>query len=146
MRFISELKYGDFSHQMLIIGLRGIEPIVYNSLKKGKEIRIMGVNSSKEEKFNNFWMHWHNHRVSLKKKVKIIFSDKNTKYWRFFKKLKFTEVKEILHFTPSAILIIDNEVFIFSYEDKFTCIHILTKSIASSFSQFFDDLWKISKR
>ncbi len=54
----------------LVIGLRGIEPIIYNSLEKGKEIRIMGVNSSKEEKFNNFWMHWHKHRVSLKKKQK----------------------------------------------------------------------------
>ena|SRR3989344_4825728 len=105
----------------------------------------MGVNSSKEEKFNNFWMHWHKRRVSLKKKAKIIFSDKNTNYWKFFKKLRYTQVKEIIHFTPSAILIIDDDVFIFSYEDKLTCVHISTKSIAVSFSQFFDDLWKITK-
>ena len=61
-----------------------------------------------------------------------------------FKKLKYTEVREILHLTPSAILIIDEEIFIFSYEEDLTCIHINFKSITKSFSEFFDDLWKVS--
>ncbi len=129
----------------LIKGLKGIKPIVYQSLEKAKIVKIMGLTSNKEERFNNFWMTWHIERIRLKKKAKIIFSDKNTDYWRFYKKLKYTEVKEILSFTPSAILIIDNDVFIFSYEEELTCIHIKSKSISDSFSQFFDDLWKISR-
>ncbi len=104
----------------------------------------MGVCSSKDEKYNNFWMGWHSQRVKLRKEAKVLFSDKKTDYWRFFKKLKYTRVKEILHFSPSAIMIIDNNSFIFSYDKELICIHIVSQSIAKSFSNFFDDLWRIA--
>jgi len=129
----------------LIKGLRGVKPLVYDSLEKSKKIRIMGVTSKKEIKYNNFWRHWHNERVRLKKRAEIIFSDRNTDYWKFYKKLSYTKVKEILSFTPSAILLIDENIFIFSYEEKLTCIHIKSLSISDSFSQFFDGLWKVAK-
>jgi len=129
----------------LIKGFRGIKPLVYESLEKGKIIKIMGVTSKKDTKFNNFWRSWHIERVRLKKRAEILFSDKNTDYWRFYKKLKYTKVKEILSFTPSAILIIDNNLFIFSYEEELICIHIESESISESFSQFFDGLWKLAK-
>ncbi|MBS3072074.1 hypothetical protein J4408_03720 [Candidatus Pacearchaeota archaeon] len=128
----------------LVNGFNGIKPLIYESLEKAQIIKIMGVTSGKDIKFNNFWRTWHRERVALKKKAKIIFSDRDTDYWRFFKKLKYTEVREILHLTPSAILIIDEEIFIFSYEEDLTCIHINFKSITKSFSEFFDDLWKVS--
>jgi hypothetical protein len=82
----------------------------------------------------------------LRKQAKLIFSDRNTDYWRFFKKLKYTEIKEITHFTPSAIMTINDETFIFSYEEEFTCIHITSEQITTSFSEFFNDLWKIAKK
>ena len=41
--------------------------------------------------------------------------------------------------------IIDNNVFIFSYEEEITCIHIVSNPISVSFRLFFDDLWKIAK-
>jgi len=129
----------------LIKGLRGIKPLVYESLEKGKTIKIMGVTSKKEVKYNNFWRLWHIERVRMKKKAEIIFSDRNTDYWKFYKKLSYTKVKEILSFTPSAILLIDEDIFIFSYEEDLTCIHIKSLSISDSFSQFFDGLWKVAK-
>ena len=129
----------------LIKGLRGIKPLIYESLEKSKAIKIMGVTSKKDIQFNNFWEAWHIERIRLRKKAKIIFSDKNTDYWKFYKKLKYTEVKEILSFTPSAILIIDLNLFIFSYEEELTCIHIKSKSISDSFSQFFDGLWRVAE-
>ena len=130
----------------LIKGLKGIFSLVDNALDNAKQIKIMGVRSSKNVKYNNFWRNWHRKRVQLKKKAQILFSDKDTEYWNFFKKLKYTEVKEITHFTPSAIMIIDDNVFIFSYEEEFTCIHIISESITISFSEFFNDLWKIAKK
>ncbi len=136
----------EFESVSLVKDMRGIRTLVYDILEKGKEIKIMGVRSSKDETFNNFWRGWHRRRVELKKKAKILFSDKHTEYWNFFKKLPYTEVKEMLHFTPSAIMIIDNNTFIFSYDKEFTCIHISSVSIARSFSQFFDDLWRISPK
>ena len=143
---LSGLKRKDISSEsvFLIKGIRGISSIVYDILEKGKDIKVMGVRSAKDEKYNNFWMGWHNQRAKLKKEAKILFSDKKTEYWRFFKKLKYTKVKEILHFSPSAIMIIDNNSFIFSYDKELTCIHIVSESISKSFSNFFDDLWRIN--
>ena len=128
----------------MIKGMRGVTALVYRSLEAAKRIRIMGVRSSKNETFNRFWMHWHERRVQIKKNARVIFSDKNTAYWNFFKKLKYTEIKELFPLSPSAIMIIDSEVFIFSYERELTCIHIVANSIATSFSNFFDDLWKMA--
>jgi sugar-specific transcriptional regulator TrmB len=130
----------------LIKGYRGVSSIVYEALKTGKEIKIMGVTSSKSIKFNNFWKNWHRKRISLKKECKILFSDYKTEYWKFFKKLKHTEVKESLTITPSAILMIDNNTFIFTYKKELTCIQILSKDISESFHSMFDSLWKIGKK
>jgi len=139
----------EHDHQLenvsLIKGLRGIKPLVYESLEKGKIIKIMGVTSKKEIKYSDFWRSWHLERERLKKQAEIIFSDRDTDYWRFYKKLKYTKVKEILSFTPSAVLLIDDNIFIFSYEEELTCIHIKSKSISDSFSQFFNGLWKVAK-
>lgn len=129
-----------------IKGFRGLKPIIYNPLAKASSIKIMGVTSKKDSKFNNFWKGWHEERVKLKKEALMIFSDKNTDYWKFYKKLKHTKVREILHFTPSAITIVDSNVFIHSYEEELTTIHIISDSIATSFSEFFDDLWKTAKK
>ena len=120
---------------------------VQKILEKSKDsLSIMGVRSSKDEKFNHFWMNWHRKRVELKKEARIIFSDRNTDYWKFFKNLKHTNIRELLHLSPSAIMIIDDNTFIFSYEKELTCIHINSKSITNSLLNFFEDLWKISKK
>ena len=127
----------------LIKGFRGITPQIYEALEKCKsEIKVMGVRSSKDIKFNNFWKKYHVYRTRLKKNAKMLFSDSDTDYWKFFKKLKLTEVKETLSLSPSAIMIVGDNVFIFSYDQDITCIHIASESITKSFNSFFDSLWK----
>ncbi len=125
----------------LIKGFRGISSLVYDALTNGKSIKIMGVRSSKDVKFNNFWKNWHRRRIELKKPVKMLFADKGSDYWKFFKKLPFTTVRETLAVSPSAVMIIDHQCFLFSYDDELTCIHIRSGSIAKSFTSFFDSLW-----
>ena len=144
LKSLKEHKY-KLENVSLIKGLNGIKPIVYECLEKCKTIKIMGVTSKKEGKYNDFWRTWHIERARLRKQAEIIFSDKNTDYWKFYKKLKYTKVKEILAFTPSAILLIDENIFIFSYEEELTCIYIKSKNISDSFSQFFNGLWKVAK-
>jgi len=122
-------------------GFKGISTIVHEALKKGEDISVMGVRSPKDESFNNFWKNWHRKRIELKKNAKMLFSDKGTEYENFYKKLEHTEVRETLTVSPSAIIIIDDESFIFSYEEEFTCIHIKSKAISKSFKSFFDSLW-----
>jgi len=130
----------------LIKGFRGITPVVYNALENAKNIRIMGVRSSKNIKFNNFWKNWHRKRVELKKDAKILFSDKNTEYWKFYKKMPHTTVRELLLLSPSAVMIIDNNCFLFSYEEELMCIHIVSESMTKSFQSFFDELWILAKK
>jgi sugar-specific transcriptional regulator TrmB len=125
----------------LIKGLRGLSPIVYDALERGKDIRVMGVRSSKNVVFNNFWKNWHRKRIELKKKALMLFSDKNTDYWRFFKKMPHTEVREILSFSPSAVMLIDDNCFLLTYEEDLICIHVQSKAIANSFRSFFEGLW-----
>lgn len=131
----------------LIKGLRGIKPIIYSVLENSRsEIKIMGVRSSKETRFNTFWQHWHNERVALRRKAKLLFSDKGSKYWKFFDELKFTSVRVIEKMSPSAIMIIDKHSFIFTYENnEMSCIHSTSDSVARSFESFFDSLWKIGR-
>lgn len=128
----------------LMKGLRATREIVFNALGGAKKIRIMGVRSSKELRYNNFWKEWHKERVRLRKKAQLIFSDKNTDYWKFFDKLPYTEIRSISHFSPAAMMILDEHVFFFSYEEDLTCIHLYSKSISKSFDVFFDDLWGIA--
>jgi sugar-specific transcriptional regulator TrmB len=128
----------------LVKGFRGVAPLVYAALEDGKEIRIMGVRSSKNVSFNNFWKGWHRRRMELKKHARLLFSDKNTEYWRTFKQMRYTEVRELLAFSPSAVMIIDQQCFLFSYDEDLLCIHITSESIAKSFAGFFDGLWMFS--
>jgi sugar-specific transcriptional regulator TrmB len=129
----------------LVKGTRGVSALVYAAIEKGNSVRVMGVRSSKLTHFNNFWKNWHKHRVDLGKNAKMIFSDGDSDYYKFYKGLKLTEVRVIPSFTPSAIMLIDDSAFLFSYEDDLVCIHIQQPSIAKSFSTFFDEIWSIAK-
>jgi hypothetical protein len=58
--------------------------------------------------------------------------------------MRYTEVKEVLSFSPSSIMIIDDQAFIFSYgEEEFTCISMHSKKIAESLSNMFNSLWML---
>lgn len=129
-----------------IKGLRGVTPIVYDALNHTKNpIKIMGIRSSKNKMFNTFWLHWHAERSQQQKKAQVLFTDRNTAYWQSFKQMNYTNTRSITSLSPSAIMIIDNHSFIFSYDEEFTCINILSPAIAKSFSSFFDSLWVIAQ-
>ena len=131
----------------LIKGFKGIRPVVLKALNESKGvIKVMGVRSSKKKHYNIFWQNWHKEREKLRKKAKILASEKDSEYWKTFEKLKYTEIKQSPTESASAIMIIDYNSFIFSYDDEFTCIHITSESTANSFSGFFDGLWKIARR
>lgn len=130
----------------IIKGFRGIKSVVYDALENGENILVMGLRSGKDVKFNNFWKQWHRRRVELDKHAKVLFSDKKTPYWNFFKRLKHTEVREFLKASPAATLIIDNHCFLFTYEgNEFTCIHIISKAVSDSYKGFFEGLWNVAE-
>ena len=133
----------------LFKGFKGIQTDIFEALEdltSKEEVLAMGIRSSKEERFNLLWQRWHIERVNKKITCKAIFSDKNTEYYKIFKKMKFAEVRILEGITPSAIDIMKDRVLIFTYGEEPSCLVIKNSEIADSFKSFFEALWKVAKK
>ena len=133
----------------LFKGFKGIQTAIFealNDLKAKDEVLAMGIVSYKKEHYNLLWQRWHKERVKKKINCRAIFSDKNTDYYKVFKKMKIAEVKVLHGVTPSAIDIMKESVLIFSYGEEPSCLSIKNKEIAQSFKTFFETLWRIAKK
>lgn len=133
----------------LFKGLKGIQTAIFEALdniSSKDEVLAMGIISSKGEKYNLLWQRWHALRIKRKIKCKSLFSDKNTAYYKAFKKMKQTEVKSLDGITPSAIDVLGDNVLIFTYGEEPSCLSIRNTEIAESFRTFFNNLWKIAKK
>ncbi len=133
----------------LFKGLKGVQTAIFGALEdltNKDEVLAMGIISHKKEQYNLLWQRWHKERISKKIGCKAIFSDKNTDYFKAFKKMKYIEIRFLTGITPSAVDIIGNRVLIFTYGDEPSCLSIKNPEIAKSFTSFFQTLWKISKR
>jgi sugar-specific transcriptional regulator TrmB len=133
----------------LFKGFKGIQTAIFEaleSLTSKDEVLAMGIRSSKEEKYNLLWQRWHIERANKKIVCKAIFSDRNTEYYKAFKKMKFAEVRILEGVTPSAIDVMKDRVLIFTYGEEPSCLVIKNPEIAESFKSFFEALWKVAKK
>ncbi len=133
----------------LFKGFKGIQTAIFEALEdltEKDDILAMGIISYKKEQYNILWQRWHKERINKKIICKVIFSDKNTDYYKAFKKMKFTEVKFLQGITPSAIDIIGKRVLIFTYGEEASCLSIKNPEIAQSFKTFFETMWGIAKK
>ena len=133
----------------LFKGFKGMQTAIFEaleSLTSKDEVLAMGIRSSKEERFNLLWRRWHIERVNKKIVCKAIFSDKNSEYYKTFKKMKFIEVKFLVGVTPSAIDVMKDRVLIFTYGEEPSCLSIKNPEIAESFKSLFENLWKVAKK
>ncbi len=130
-------------------GFKGIQTAIFEALENltpKDEVLAMGIISSKSETYNILWQNWHSQRIKKKIICKAIFSDKDTDYYKSFKKMKQTEVRVLQGLTPSAIDVIGNRVLIFTYKEEPSCLSINNPEIAQSFTTFFNTMWKLAKR
>lgn len=133
----------------LFKGFKGIQTAIFEALEdltEKDEVLAMGIISHKKEQFNLLWQRWHKERINKKIICKAIFSDRNTDYFKTFKKMKFTEIKVLQGITPSAIDVMGNRVLIFTYGEESSCLSIKNPEIAQSFKTFFETMWKIAKK
>ena len=147
---ISIEKAGKKEHETnLFKGLKGMQTAIFEALQdlaEKDEVLAMGVISSKKRQYNVLWEKWHRERINKKIVCKMIFSDRNTEYFKIFKKMKLTEVKALQGVTPSAIDIMKDRVLIFTYGEEPSCLSIKNSEIAQSFKTFFETLWKIAEK
>lgn len=132
----------------LFKGFKGIQTAIFESLNEltiKDEVLAMGIISSKKKHYNMMWESWHKERIKRKIVCKTLFSDKNTDYFRTFKKMKLTQTKALQGITPSAIDIMGERVLIFTYTEEPSCLSIKNQEISQSFRTFFNTLWHIAK-
>ena len=131
------------------MGLRGIKTAVdeaLDSMKPGEEILAMGVTKLKDTKLNLFWKSWSLKRIQRKINVKMIFSEKSD-YLQDFKKMKYTQVRTLTAFTPVTVDVFGKDkVLILNYPEPTSCILIYDKNTATSFTQFFEQMWKTAQK
>jgi len=133
----------------LFKGIKGIQTAVFealDNLNSKDEVLAMGIRSTKEEKYNLLWQRWHVERARRKIICKAIFSDKNSEYYKAFKKMNFIEVKILEGVTPSALDVMKDRVLIFTYGEEPSCLVIKNSEVAESFKSFFENLWKVAKK
>jgi len=132
----------------LFRGFKGFETAVFEalySLTPKDEILGMGVTGEKSEKFNLLWQKWHKERVKRKIKCKILFTEKETKYYKIFEKMKYTEIRFIKGIAPAATDVMGNKVLLLTHEKEPSCLVIKHPEIKQSFTTFFYNLWDIAK-
>ncbi|MBU3923882.1 MAG: hypothetical protein KJ592_03120 [Nanoarchaeota archaeon] len=132
----------------LYTGFKGIHSAIYEALENlssKDKIQTMGVTSNKNEKFNLMWQAWHKKRINKKISCQILFSKDNSEYYKSFKNMKLTQVKNIEGITPSAIDIVGNQTLIFTYKNQPSCLQIKNPEITQSFKIFFETLWQSTK-
>jgi len=129
-------------------GLRGLKVVAYDLLdkmEKGEFILAMGITENKDPKFNEFW---HKYHLLMKEKgigQKMIFSDKG-QYYKDVKKMSNTKLRVLTGITPVALDIYGKEnVLISNYTEPSTFTLIQDENTVKSFTQFFEQLWKIAK-
>lgn len=129
-------------------GFEGIQTVIFESLGEltaKDEIKVMGVETNREKKYNLLWVRWHRERIRKKIKCKMIFSSMN-EYIPVLRKMKFTEVRVLEGITPSSINIAKDRVLIFTYHTEPGGLSILNNEVADSFATFFNNLWNLAKK
>lgn len=127
-------------------GMRSILSTIEKEFDSKHEWAAMGIRSGKKETFNNIVEVFHRNRASKGVVAKMLFTDKNTDFYKSLQKLKHTQIKVLEQFTPAGITTYKNKTAIFYYGDKPSFILITNEGIAQSFREFFNGLWKIAKK
>ena len=126
-------------------GIKTAAEEALESMNPGEKILSMGITGSKDERFNNFWLKMNKKRIAKKIVTQGIFSDEGV-YLKEYKKMRYTQIKVLTAITPVTVDIYgEDRVLILNYSEPTSCILIYDKNTATSFIQFFQQLWKIAK-
>ena len=126
-------------------GIKTAADEALESMKSGERILSMGITGNKDERLNDFWLKMNKKRIAKKIFTQGIFSDESA-YLKEYKKMKYTQIKVLTAITPATVDIYgEDKVLILNYSEPLSCILIYDKSTAASFTQFFQQLWKIAK-
>ena len=139
------------SEAQIYKGFKGIQAVadhMYVALKKGDEFYNIGIPSSQEEKYHEYWHEDHLKRIKLGIKCKLLFNINTPK--KILKNRNSYKDCDARYMpvpveTPSWILIYKDVAVIILQSDEPMAIEIFNKQIAHSFKQYFDAFWELTK-
>jgi HTH-type transcriptional regulator, sugar sensing transcriptional regulator len=128
-------------------GKNGIKSIAEDVLRTKEELFAFGAEGRFVEQFTHYAKQWHLRRKLLKIPVKIIYNEKlrNKKAKAKFPILEM-KFNSKMHDTPATTWIYGDKVAIVVWSTKPVATLIRSKEVANSYKQFFDILWKTSKK
>lgn len=131
-------------------GWKGLKTIYDNALKESKKGDIHYVfGASKgedEEATRRFYQNYTLKRHKLKIYQKIIFNEVARGNTPAYEGSKYSECRYLEQTTPAEIYIYNNKIFLVILTKIPVAILITSKSVAESFKQYFDIMWKIAKK
>jgi len=132
----------------LFQGLKGFKTAIYealHTLTPKDTVLAVGILTTKDEHYNNLWRSWNRERIKRKVKLKAIFSDKTTDYYKEFKTMKHTQIKVLEGITPTAVDVMGNRTLIITHGKEPSVLSIRNPEISQSFTTFFYNLWEQAK-
>lgn len=133
----------------LYLGYEGIRTVIFevmDQLSPKDDMLIMGINLSRDNKFNIMWKHWHAERIRKGINCKMLFSTKKSEYFKVFSNMKRTQIKILEGITPASVGIVGDNILLTTYGEEPSCLLIKHPEIVMSFKTFFNTLWEIAKK
>ena len=133
----------------LFLGYNGIKTVIFDVLSKlsvKTEVLIMGINLSRDEKYNLLWKNWHQERIKKGILCKMLFPDKDSDFFKIFSRMKKTESRILKGIAPASVGILGEQILLTTYGEEPSSLLIKHPEIVKSFTTFFENLWKISRK
>ncbi len=106
----------------------------------------MGINLSRDERYNLLWKNWHHERIKKGINCRMLFSDQDSEYFKIFSKMKKTDAKILQGITPASVGIFKDQILLTTYGEEPSSLLIRHPEIVKSFVTFFENLWEIAKK
>lgn len=128
-------------------GIRGLRAAVEEAtqqLKKRDEVLGLGIQSTKQKKYNLFWQQWNKINLNEKLSARYLYNDKGEHY-KVIRELPYISCKVLQETTPLTIDVFGkNAVLLLNYQAE-QFILIIDEHTAQTFTTFFNQLWKHAK-
>ena len=128
-------------------GLKAIHEDILYDLKKGEEFLVLGAPKEAHDKFEPYFLDFHNRRLKKGINLRGIYKKEAKEYAEIREKMKFTQVKYLPEelSSPMWITIYKNKTILFVVGNILLGIVIENETISKNFKEYFELIWKIAK-
>jgi sugar-specific transcriptional regulator TrmB len=129
-------------------GIKTFTDMMLSKLEKGETFYIMGAPNEANEALGAYFKEWHKQRAKKGVHCKILYNQDAKERAKQISGIHLTEAKTLPEniATPALIDISKEYVATITFGDKPLCIVIKNKKIAESYKNYFELLWKTSKK